>query len=561
MIRSYETKFPVAELLSFSILAGHEVLAGESGLERPVRGVSVLDMPDPGGLVKENEVIIAGDYPFRNRPDLLLNTVKKLYDLGTAAFFLKTGSRFAVPDAVMAYCDEVSLPLVRLPVSAIFSSIVYEINESILAKKTALFAAIQDTTEALLDALQRRETVAARLFAIEQIIGNPVLIVRESFEFLVSPVTREKLNVRQKIDLRRLLESTESDSDSVDEDVRSDQDLWQAFYESDERTSIAFGMDDRPVRVGLIPVRLVGRGLIRIVVLEADEPIREEAFRALSRIGRIVALDFSNTVEIRRLQDRHEDRFIKSWLRGQYGSDIDICLAARNFGFLLSPEKTYWVLLADQSFSTDAGEKKELDVEVLHELGTDESDGKIYTTLGDKLAFILITDSPEAEPSAAVASLHRGLCQAFHLSDLSLCLSEPTDIVGVTRAAEQADDFYEIARLSGLKKKLIRRADLGTLPVLYPLRQTGFARDFVRTQLGPLFAFDSEHNSQLTYTLKTYLEQGYNVRETAEQLFTHYNTIAYRLDRIEEILGFSVKNSEAQFNLRLAFLLHLLSEQ
>lgn len=58
------------------------------------------------------------------------------------------------------------------------------------------------------------------------------------------------------------------------------------------------------------------------------------------------------------------------------------------------------------------------------------------------------------------------------------------------------------------------------------------AREFVTRTLGRLATADAE----LRETLRTYLHEGSNTTKTARTMFTHRNTIVYRLDRARSLL-------------------------
>ncbi len=88
----------------------------------------------------------------------------------------------------------------------------------------------------------------------------------------------------------------------------------------------------------------------------------------------------------------------------------------------------------------------------------------------------------------------------------------------------------------------------------------GPAADFTYRLLEPLKAYDRNHNSTLCATLKVYLQTGCNTKAAAQALYAHYNTVAYRLERIGEISGLDIKNVETRFSLRLAFKLEELRE-
>lgn len=73
------------------------------------------------------------------------------------------------------------------------------------------------------------------------------------------------------------------------------------------------------------------------------------------------------------------------------------------------------------------------------------------------------------------------------------------------------------------------------------LAQSGFSctdmQRFIYPPLLKLQAFDKENGTSLLLTLRTFLECQMNRKRTADALFLHVNTLYYRLNRIEEILG------------------------
>lgn len=79
-------------------------------------------------------------------------------------------------------------------------------------------------------------------------------------------------------------------------------------------------------------------------------------------------------------------------------------------------------------------------------------------------------------------------------------------------------------------------------------------RAFVRTELGPLAA-DDEAARQVRATLEAFFAANSNFRATAARLGVHHNTVRYRLERAEQILG--RPPSERRLALELA--LHLAS--
>jgi len=75
---------------------------------------------------------------------------------------------------------------------------------------------------------------------------------------------------------------------------------------------------------------------------------------------------------------------------------------------------------------------------------------------------------------------------------------------------------------------------------------------FLRSALGKLTDYDSENKTALFETLRTYFLCGENKAEAARRLFVHLNTLKYRLQKIEELLGVKLHDPEDSFRLKLA---------
>lgn len=62
-------------------------------------------------------------------------------------------------------------------------------------------------------------------------------------------------------------------------------------------------------------------------------------------------------------------------------------------------------------------------------------------------------------------------------------------------------------------------------------------QDFVDSTLGIIIDYDKENNTNLLQTLKAYLWNNNSLLHASEQLFTHRNTVKYRIQRITELTG------------------------
>ena len=75
---------------------------------------------------------------------------------------------------------------------------------------------------------------------------------------------------------------------------------------------------------------------------------------------------------------------------------------------------------------------------------------------------------------------------------------------------------------------------------------------FVGEVLGGLANDGSQEGADLRMTLAALLDTDLNIAETARQLRYHYNTVRYRVAKLERTLGAFTEDPELRLSLRLA---------
>ncbi len=131
-------------------------------------------------------------------------------------------------------------------------------------------------------------------------------------------------------------------------------------------------------------------------------------------------------------------------------------------------------------------------------------------------------------------------------------VSGPAMTLGDWPAAyEQALQAMELAERLNLTSQFVEFSSLGIYRLLYDLEGFDQVRRFTDEIMRPLVEYDEQNRGSLVKTVEAYFDHHGNISQTAESLFVHRNTLLYRMDRIEELTGLNLTQS----NMRLA--LHL----
>lgn len=129
--------------------------------------------------------------------------------------------------------------------------------------------------------------------------------------------------------------------------------------------------------------------------------------------------------------------------------------------------------------------------------------------------------------------------------------SEFNNLTALEEAYKRAKFAFSIALF--WRKPVVLFDELGLFQILFSNGDTTLLTQIYRKYLGPLEAYDFEHESDYEATLKEYLLQDCSLVNTSKALFTHRNTTIYRIRKIKDILESEIDNAEVKFNLLMAF--------
>ncbi|HET7036370.1 MAG TPA: helix-turn-helix domain-containing protein, partial [Thermomicrobiaceae bacterium] len=169
---------------------------------------------------------------------------------------------------------------------------------------------------------------------------------------------------------------------------------------------------------------------------------------------------------------------------------------------------------------------------------------------------------PAGEQATVLGSLRRALERAPEGS--AVALSRPVaSAADAPQALREARFALALRQAGGLAERVIACdsvLDLGLYSLLFPLWGHPAVARFVDALLGPLLGYDQRRGTQLVETLEAYLSHGAALIEAAGALGVHRNTLAYRLQRVEELSGRDLGNPRDRLLLQVALAARRLPE-
>ena len=140
------------------------------------------------------------------------------------------------------------------------------------------------------------------------------------------------------------------------------------------------------------------------------------------------------------------------------------------------------------------------------------------------------------------------------MPELELCVgigSKCMDISQLSISYQRAKAAAHMALTH--KKQVVKFDDCGLFRLLYMVEDKGILREMETECLAALEKHDRRYNADYVDTLQSYLKHDGSIQAVAAELFTHRNTVLYRIGNIRKILGNELKTPEERLPYQIAF--------
>ncbi|MEU4532218.1 PucR family transcriptional regulator ligand-binding domain-containing protein [Micromonospora ureilytica] len=575
------------------------VVAGDDGLDRPVRWVHVAEVPDIATLLGGGELVLTTGIGLPGDDAGLRAFIGDLADVGVSGLVVELGRRYVsgVPRVMAAAAERRGLPLVELRRATPFVRITEAVHALIV--------------DAQLTELRATEEIHQRFNDLSVEGADAAEVIRQAAELSGCPVVLENLS-RQVLGYDPAGESAELLLDGWEQHSRRIRPAGRTAYDPDSgwlvTTVGARGQD-----WGRLLLRWPASGDVpsaRAIEPTAGSPTRltiliERAASTLA-LGRLIRRDAEGL-------ERQIHRTLLTALLDHSRPVDEVGLRAKALGVVLDRRHLVGVMVRHRAddpageVGPEVGQARLRDLSEAVGQALREAKLTALTSAVDdnSVGALLALPDPAAEDralSAFASALRRvrldagagrpgpGVEPARAASDASraaLGADPPRAGFGVEaprtggdvprgagpgavivaagsgvstlrearRSLVEARQIAEAARRDRRDLPIFRLPHVGLAGLLHLLRDEPRLQTFVERELGALLEYDARHpREQLLDTLRAYLEQGRN--KSAGAAAAHLSRPAFyeRLARIARILDVDLDSVEASLSLHVALL-------
>ena len=295
----------------------------------------------------------------------------------------------------------------------------------------------------------------------------------------------------------------------------------------------------------LIDSYLGGAGEVwEYVFADADHERTIELSRSLRRVSANAVSSLAEGFDTaQRLSTRAEESLRRAFLDDLLGRQLDkaqLADVAKQLEFPTFAEVSVAVAGADRNFH-DGGP---IQLRVKNEIQERAPQRHLVVTAKDGRIVIIAADTSPSDLGTLVSGA------AATVPDIEWHIGvgdSATTLEAINASYRHAVEAMRIGRIFGLRQPT---EFLRILPQRLFSADPDVAKALVAAVIEPLI---KKPKSELMTTLASFIEHGGNMAEVARDLNVGSRTVAYRLDRISDLTGYSARNPDERFVLELAY--------
>ncbi|MGI6129749.1 MAG: PucR family transcriptional regulator [bacterium] len=538
----------VQRALSVAPLTQAKVVAGQTGLNRQINHITIMEVPDLVQWLKGNDFIITSLYCIKDDPDAQVKLIQDIARLGCAALAIKT-NRYVktLPTEMIAAANELSFPLIEIPKHVTYIDIINPLMEQLLNHTAGVLRQADMAFRWLQEVILSDQGLEAALSTLQRLVGCDLTLECPELNLKLSAPEGKKPLDPLPADAARYLHNT----------------CHPVFLQRSR--------DEQDVPSLVIPImcRSSAYAFLTVEDYQQNQGLAPTSQAILDHGTALIATEIMKLHSRAELERQHVNSFMEELIAQDFKSDKAMLERARYLGLNLNNPCLPIVFDVDEFWQSI--EKKRLtenDVQVLKSrlqrdlisyLKTHSEAAFIVAQRSDSLVILTMWPLEQSvdDITAAAHKLAKNILlhlrRAFPSLRFTGGIGQPyAGVRNIGRSFNQARKAIVLGRHAYSKGQVFSYSELGVYRLLcsHPDPDELIAlRDEV---LGPLAAYDDKQNTDFIATLHAYFFHNEDINNTAKALFVHPNTIRYRLERAAALLGLDLGSADHRFQIYLA---------
>lgn len=521
----------VRDILNNPQFEGMEVIAGEKGLDRIVKSITVMDAPDPFPWTTGNEIVLCSGYIFTVNPDQFADAIRKLHDNGMSSMFLKL-SRFikVLPDDVKQVANELNFPIINVPIRFAFIDVINPVLIQIIDHQSESLKISEEINNKFSNIVINNEGMQVIIDVLAGLLKEDVLYYDLHFQKMYFSNNKNHLYESiKKFNIKSILEK---------------YDHYRIGVNNETYGYIIFLNDN---------------GFI----------INSDANNALTHVNTAIILDIQKKISSMQIKERHKNEFVQDLIMNNIKFKDEIKSRASIYGWNFSGDictmvvdiddfKEEYIKLENKSYIDRIENESKKILQTCIDFMKIMYNDTAYVKFSDSIVFVIqLGEKKENDLDKYLKKLGDDLRVAIaskHKFTATVGFgSTKADVMETHKSYKEASLSIKIGRIIHKGHDATILYDkLGVYRLLYTIYKNEETKEFYKEKLSAILEHDKNYNSELLKTLLCIIDNDWNLKNSAKDMFVHYNTMKYRYKKICELMEDDLNNSESRMNLLLA---------
>jgi purine catabolism regulator len=518
----------VREMLAEDAMRGARIIAGAEGLDRPVRRLNVMTVPNIVRWTKQDEFLLTTGYPLPRQSEEFCRLIEQLAGNGLAGLGVKLDEYLAeVPPAAVELADRAAFPIVVIPATSPLDDVLSQTFETIVNRQAAALARRQQIHDAFLGIALAGGGLARLSDELAEVLPGADVVICDPTGYPLAATTRSGAPAGGLRDASGLVDTARL----------------AAGVHSDDETGTHWAA--AVIRAGDMQYGFV-------LAVGGAQGLPGVAGLAVEQAALVAALEITRDLAVLAVEQQFASNALHDLVTGT-AADMDHALArAVRFGWDL--QRPLAVLVARQSGAEHsdepAGQQEASGLRAV-ELWTlairDKDRSAAVAGFATELVAVVGAAGAEAIAGKVHADMTASTGRPYSVG-VSQAAAGPLDI---PRLYEEARVALQVGRRLSGSSAVTNFAGLGLYRLLSNVSQAEL-RTFVQDTLGPVLELPEPARSDLLKSLAVLSSTRFNVAESARILHYHYNTMRYRVTKLERMLGAFADDAAAALRIGVA---------
>jgi PucR family transcriptional regulator, purine catabolism regulatory protein len=536
----------VGQILQLPVLKDARLLVGADGLDRRVTSVTVGEVPDIADWLSGGEMVLSTLFAVKGDLERQRDFYRRVMMAGAAALFVKT-TRFVenVPADIIELAAKRKFPIVEVPQTLRWTRLMQDATEVIINRQASQLEQSQAIHRSLLGVVIRGGGWQELVEEASRLLERPVFALDVSLELLAASAG---LPLPASV-LTEHLQRTE---------VRA------AFASLGAAERVIHVQEEGLPAMFALPIVASHKRLGYLcAVTEASEPTAMEML-VLEHSATIAALEMAQDRVRFETEVRLKGDFVDDVISGGERAGDSLLRRGAFLGCDLSQGASVMLVGVDEFGATVArktlahgeleGAVERFFTQVSRYVSATEPSSLASFKSGQIVIFVCGKTARDPEALRRLATVVQETGRSTAGLSISAGISGfVADPVQMDRGYQEALIALKVGRKLHGPGSVLHFRDVGTYRLLLDIweRDAEQIRSLYEQTIGPVDRYDQANGTQLVQTLTVFFQNNESLTKTATDLYAHRHTIRYRLEKIAEISGLSVFETEHKERLGL----------